>query len=302
MEKIIERIEIDKLFGRFDYTINLYDNEKNISILTAPNGYGKSTILKIISSFASGDHYYFIRENFGSIRFYLSGNDVIEILHIDDDLENNQVTIRSGSNETKIKDPFGNQDGAQRSFVVERALPFLTRIGPKTWRHDRTGEVFDRAEILSRYGDHPIFRRNIKRDEWLEKARRSIKVFSIPTNRLKFEEDFDIRGHAAAKSSLMVGALAKDIQDKIQFAIRNQFEEGRKKETNFPTRLMESLKEGVSPAREAIVESIKAVQEYEERYARLGLVPHTGTTKQLNVHAESSENAGMLVLKTYLTL
>src|SRR5690606_40187490 len=136
--------------------------------------------------------------------------------------------------------------------------------------------------------------------EWLEKARRSIKVFSIPTNRLKFEEDFDIRGHAAAKSSLMVGALAKDIQDKIQFAIRNQFEEGRKKETNFPTRLMESLKEGVSPAREAIVESIKSVQEYEERYARLGLVPHTGTTKQLNVHAESSENAGMLVLKTYL--
>lgn len=300
MEKIIERIEIDKLFGRFDYTINLYDNETNMSILTAPNGYGKSTILKIISSFASGDHYYFIRENFGSIRFYLSDNDVIEILHIDDDLENNQVTIRSGSNETKIKDPFGNQDGVQRSFVVERALPFLTRIGPKAWRHDRTGEVFDRAEILSRYGDHPIFRRNIKRDEWLEKARRSIKVFSIPTNRLKFEEDFDIRGHAAAKSSLMVGALAKDIQDKIQFAIRNQFEEGRKKETNFPTRLMESLKEGVSPAREAIVESIKAVQEYEERYARLGLVPHTGTTKQLNVHAESSENAGMLVLKTYL--
>lgn len=63
---------------------------------------------------------------------------------------------------------------------------------------------------------------------------------------------------------------------------------------------MESLKEGISPAREAIVESIKAVQDYEERYARLGLVPHTGTTKQLNVHAESSENAGMLVLKTYL--
>lgn len=176
----------------------------------------------------------------------------------------------------------------------------MTRVGPKTWRHDRTGEVFDRAEILSRYGDHPIFRRNIKRDEWLEKSRRSLKVFSIPTNRLKFEEDFDVRGHAAAKSSLMVGALAKDIQDKIQFAIRNQFEEGRKKETNFPTRLMDSLKAGVSPTREAIVESIKAVQEYEERYTRLGLVPHTGTTEQLNVHAESSENAGMLVLKTYL--
>jgi ABC-type lipoprotein export system ATPase subunit len=304
MEKRIERIEIQKLFGRFDYSINLAEHENKISILTAPNGYGKSTILKIISSFASGDHYYFIRENFGSIRFHLSNKEVIEIIHIEDDRENNQVTIRSGSNQTKIKDPFGNQDGDERSFVVERALPFLTRIGPKTWRHDRTGEVFDRVEILTRYGDHPVFRRNIKRDEWLENIRVSLRVFSIPTNRLKSEEDLDVnlgpRGQLAAKSSLMVGAIAKEIQEKMQIAIRNQFEEGRKKETNFPTRLIESLNGGLAPTREAIVESIKSVQAYEERYGRLGLVPHTGTTKQLNVHAESTENAGMLVLKTYL--
>ncbi|MEY4974903.1 MAG: hypothetical protein RIQ97_98 [Pseudomonadota bacterium] len=300
MENRIEKIEIDKLFGRFDYSINLAEHSNSISILTAPNGYGKSTILKIISSFASGDHYYFIREKFGSIRFFLSDEEVVEVIHVEDDHENNQVTIRSGSNQTKIKDPFGNQDGDERSFVVERALPFLTRIGSKTWRHDRTGEIFDRVEILSRYGDHPLFRRNIKRDEWLEKIRRSIKVFSIPTNRLKFEEDFDGRGHTLAKSSLMVGALAKDIQEKMQSAIRNQFEEGRKKETNFPTRLMDSLKNGVAPTRESIIESINSVQSYEERYGRLGLVPHTGTTKQLNVHAESTENAGMLVLKTYL--
>lgn len=223
MEKRIEKIEIDKLFGRFDYSINLAEHAQGISILTAPNGYGKSTILKIISSFASGDHYYFIREKFGSIRFFLSENEIIEIIHLDDDHEKNQVTIRSGSNQTKIKDPFGNQDGDERSFVVERAFPFLTRIGQKTWRHDRTGEIFDRTEILSRYGDHPALRRNIKRDEWLESTRRSIKVFSIPTNRLKFEEDIDVRGHAAAKSSLMVGALAKEIQEKMQSAIRNQF-------------------------------------------------------------------------------
>ncbi|MFC0708090.1 AAA family ATPase [Azorhizophilus paspali] len=300
MEKRIEKIEIDKLFGRFDYCINLAEHENSISIITAPNGYGKSTILKIVSSFASGDYYYFIREKFGSIRFHLSNEETVEIIHVEDDHENNQVTIRSGSNQTKIKDPFGGQDGDGRSFVVERAFPFLTRIGPRTWRHDRTGEVFDRFDILNRYGDHPVFRRSIKRDEWLENIRGSLRVFSIPTNRLKFEEDLSVRGLTAAKSSLMVGAIAIEIKEKMQFAIRNQFEEGRKKETNFPTRLMESLKGEIAPTREAIIESIKSVQAYEERYGRLGLVPHTGTTKQLNVHAESTENAGMLVLKTYL--
>jgi predicted ATP-binding protein involved in virulence len=300
MERRIEKIEIDKLFGRFDYSINLAQHENSISILTAPNGYGKSTILKIISSFTSGDNYYFIREKFESIRFYISGNEVVEIIHIDDDHEKGQVTIRSSSNQTKIKDPFGNQDGDERSFIVERALPYMTRVGPKTWRHDHTGEMFDRTEILSRYGDHPVFRRHIKQDAWLEKIRRSIKVFSIPTNRLKYDTDYEARERSVVKDGLMVGALAKEIQEKMQVAIRNQFEEGRKKETSFPTRLIESLKQNFSPTREAVTESIKSVQAYEEKYGRLGLVPHTQTTKQLNVHAESTENAGMLVLKTYL--
>lgn len=300
MPKKIERVEIKQLFGRFNYDLNLGVAENSISILTAPNGYGKSTILKIISSFASGDHFYFIKGNFTHIRFYITGEAPIEIIHLEDDIENNQVTIRNGVNQSKIKDPFGNQDGGERAFVVERALPFLTRIGVGSWRHDRTGEIFNRAEILERYGDHPVFRRNVKRDEWLENIRKSLNVFSIPTNRLKLEEDFNDRGHLAAKSSLMVGAIAKEIQDKIQTAIRNQFETGRKKETSFPTRLIESLKEGGAPSRDSIMELIKSVQDYEKRYSRLGLVPHTGTTEQLNIHAGSTESAGMLVLKTYL--
>lgn len=295
----IEEVKIEKLFGRFNYSINLKKNKDGISILTAPNGYGKSTILKIINSFASGDYFYFIREKFGKIEFIFSNQKIIEIIHIDDDIKNNQVTIRSGENQSKIKDPFRSDKNDERSFMIERAFPFLTRVGSKTWRHDRTGEVLDRFEILSRYGDHPIFKRNITKDDWLEKFRESIKVFSISTNRLKSEED-EIRNLSTDRGTLMVDTLAKEIQEKIQFAIRNQFEEGRKRETSFPTRLIESLKDGISPTKEAIIDSIRAVQAYEERYGRLGLLPQTGTTKQLNVHAESTENAGMLVLKTYL--
>jgi predicted ATP-binding protein involved in virulence len=62
----IEKVKISGLFGRFNYTINLVSNENGINIITAPNGYGKSTILKIISSFASGDLFYFVREKFDS--------------------------------------------------------------------------------------------------------------------------------------------------------------------------------------------------------------------------------------------
>lgn len=296
----INRIEIDKLFGRFNYSIDITLNESGISILTAPNGYGKSTILKIIQSFANGDHFYFIRERFDVIRFFLSNSTIVEICREDGDLEKNQVTIKSGSNTAKIKDPFSDADGEDRAFVVERALPFLTRVGQRLWRHDRTGETFDRQAILTRYGDHPALRRRIKREDWLENLRQSLAVFSIPTNRLQSLEDSDPREVIALNSSLMVASIAKTIRDRMQTAIRHQFEEGRKKETSFPTRLIESLNHDSAPSRESVVELIKTVQGYEERYGRLGLVPQTGTTKQLNHHAESNESAAMLVLKTYL--
>jgi predicted ATP-binding protein involved in virulence len=44
-------IRIEKLFGQFDYRIDFSDLSNNVKIITAPNGYGKSTILKIIDNF-----------------------------------------------------------------------------------------------------------------------------------------------------------------------------------------------------------------------------------------------------------
>jgi ABC-type cobalamin/Fe3+-siderophores transport system ATPase subunit len=46
----LTRINIEKLFGQFDYNITL-NQEEGITILTGPNGYGKTTILNIIWGF-----------------------------------------------------------------------------------------------------------------------------------------------------------------------------------------------------------------------------------------------------------
>lgn len=48
----MNKIEVKKLFGRFNYNIEL--NDSGLTIITGPNGYGKSTILKIIENFSVG--------------------------------------------------------------------------------------------------------------------------------------------------------------------------------------------------------------------------------------------------------
>lgn len=54
---MIKEIYIDNLFGRFCYDIKTKDS--GVTIITGPNGFGKSTILKIINAFSRMNFFIF---------------------------------------------------------------------------------------------------------------------------------------------------------------------------------------------------------------------------------------------------
>lgn len=58
----MKAIKIEKLFGRFDYEIDLA--EDGMTILTGPNGFGKSTILQCINAAANSNLEYFFSLDF----------------------------------------------------------------------------------------------------------------------------------------------------------------------------------------------------------------------------------------------
>jgi len=62
---MIKIINIVKLFGRFDYDIATKDG--GITIITGPNGFGKSTILQIIDALSHGNVAFFIKLDFKRI-------------------------------------------------------------------------------------------------------------------------------------------------------------------------------------------------------------------------------------------
>lgn len=65
---MLTKILYKKLFGVFDYEINL--KEGGVTIITGPNGFGKSTILKSIDAFYSLDIIFFIRLDYEKISFF----------------------------------------------------------------------------------------------------------------------------------------------------------------------------------------------------------------------------------------
>jgi predicted ATP-binding protein involved in virulence len=74
----LQTIEIQKLFGQFDYKIELSETD-GITILTGPNGYGKTTVLNIIHSLFNQRFFFFQKLNFQKIAIVFSGGQRIEL-------------------------------------------------------------------------------------------------------------------------------------------------------------------------------------------------------------------------------
>lgn len=75
----LESITIKKLFGTFNYRIDL-NNAANPLIITGLNGYGKTTLLTIIDRAAHLDFLYFYSLPFEEIKLDLEGNTTLNII------------------------------------------------------------------------------------------------------------------------------------------------------------------------------------------------------------------------------
>lgn len=106
-------IRIENLYGRFSYEIMLSD--AGLTILTGPNGFGKSTILHIISAIANSDMTYFFDLDFSEI----------EILRADS--KENFLIKRVGENLLIGKDEFSRQHFEDwRKYDVRRRYRHLS--------------------------------------------------------------------------------------------------------------------------------------------------------------------------------
>ena len=262
----IERLEIEGLFGRFNYAIDLKIEKGGVKILTAPNGYGKSTILNIIDSFARGKYSYFSQERFDKINFILSEGVSVSFVR-----EGENVFVDGSAGRVRLSKMIENE---RRRFRFRRS-PHLRRIDSELWRDERTGEVLDEIEEFLRYDYHNELNRYVKsarKEDWLDDIVKSLSVFSISTNRLKSDADWGSRRIGdGVESSLRVNEVAKRVKSNIQKEIMRQFEEGRQLEASFPARLIAALSASSESASvKSVKDAMNSVKEKEVRFVGLG--------------------------------
>ncbi|MDV0445530.1 hypothetical protein MmiAt1_11130 [Methanimicrococcus sp. At1] len=132
---MIQIISIKKLFGRFDYTIDLHS--EGITILTGPNGFGKSTILNIISALTNGDLLFFMTLNYEEI----SINDKVKIAKTDSHL--------SFSNEIKnIKIELKDIINVFENYI--ESMPYR-KISDKQYMDFIRDTIIDKKDVFNRF-------------------------------------------------------------------------------------------------------------------------------------------------------
>ena len=119
----ITSLYVSELFGRFDYNLK-FPESNDISIITAPNGYGKTVLLRIIDSIFNSKLHFFRKIDFGEVRIELSSNKSIAIFKTkenqsaDDEFKQDTVLFKCfGFNSDSEK-----YDTTSQSFAIQYAL------------------------------------------------------------------------------------------------------------------------------------------------------------------------------------
>lgn len=208
----LAHVRVVGLFDRFTYDIAIHDrtlgSRNSITIISAPNGFGKSTILKIINVFFSSNLAEFVDYHFRAVHFFFTDRNeiVIEKLSTNGDQSTTGLTVRAS-----LLDLTGSPIGATYQISMEPqklssvhwlqpdadlsdrlsadGLYFLSRItGSGLFRDFRDGAVVESSALEKFLRDAGSFPRLDSTQppvpNWIHAYQESTRAFFVPASRI----------------------------------------------------------------------------------------------------------------------
>jgi len=258
----LSSLEVKGLFGRFNHLIE-FNPQSDLTIITAPNGYGKTMLIRILDAFFNRRLLFFGKLDFQEIIITFASRKSVFIFKdqttlfkeveedkTDDDGKKIDVSISTtGFGHDKETHHIKPKASARTLSYLDRRLP-VDRTGPDRWLDFETGGFITTNEVLEKYGHmvperYPVLE---KTPAWLEKAMGSVDTHLIETQRLlSLEALVDPRfrvkaGHA--KSSSVVEDDAEDLAERISNILTDYANEAQKLDESFPKRIIDVFSKG----------------------------------------------------------
>lgn len=307
----LESIYIEGLFGRFDYNIPLIRPEK-ITIIHAPNGFGKTVVLTLVNAFFSGQYSAFFKYQFKSL-----------ILKFDN---MNTVIVRKEARCTlfdKGKDAGGliedvrisRSSGSEQfgSFLLKledstpplsRALPFIAPAGPDLWFDANLDEVVSTREVFERYSSLiPSSLVKNAEPDWLKEIMSAIDCRLIETQRLlriaKSEDPRKISRRSATVHKSVVEVQARDLAARIASTLAEYANQSQTLDQSFPKRVIAAFGSGAAPLANDANRRLGAVERKRLSLIEAGLLDQSGAPEIIS-QAELEAQQVRQVIGVYL--
>lgn len=144
----VKNAKIEGLFGYADHDIEF--NLNDVTILTAPNGAGKTHILKLVSAALSLDYFTLLRHPYKSLQIELENDTGLRVSRSSTDT-GASITILA----LKDGDPWGSELTVSEDMIEalnDKFPSHVVRTGPGRWYNKRIGRSVSDNYIETRYG------------------------------------------------------------------------------------------------------------------------------------------------------
>jgi predicted ATP-binding protein involved in virulence len=274
------KLQLDNLYGVFDHIIE-FNLEDRITILTAPNGYGKTTLLKIIHSLFTQKIGFFSHLRFTKILFYFDENTILELKkheHEGDDFNQIEFTLKTDTNTIKpffypSKKLISRLRRKIPSQLLEELIPNLVRIDRDKWFDERTKKSLSLEDVIFQYSRDlpneliPQFDLEIP-DEFLQVIE-SVDVYFIQEQRLVLREI--LRDNRTRRNPVITHTIekyAQELSEVIKTTIGKYAQVSQSLDSSFPKRVFQKKTDKV----ENLIERLNKLQEKRQKISHYGLL------------------------------
>jgi predicted ATP-binding protein involved in virulence len=189
----IKQITVKHLFGIFDHTINL-NMEERITIIHGKNGFGKTSILRLVNGFFNLKYSDIRAIPFQKFTIIFDDKSFVDVVKASTSRNKKsnarpKINFNFTSSDQKEKLTFSPNllDGRKIPLLtgmIADVIPGLDRVGSEKWLYTPTKEILDLEDIYERFGEYLPKQFQQEYPDWLNKIRDSINVRFIESQRL----------------------------------------------------------------------------------------------------------------------